>query len=243
MFCTSCGSPVTKPGKFCAQCGAELTENSAAEPPPPPPPPPEWAALPPPPPPPLDDAPPPAPPVAGNRRGRKLIFGLVGLAAVVALAAGTVVAWPQISEQLGINKGSPAPASSVTAEPTGEFTGEPSEEPSGEPSEEPTPPPTEEPTPEPTPETSFWTAGYADPEDAIDEFVSNGGFVYGGPCDTATSGDYCSGLVKTVGQGRVYALGPLASEVEVWVLLRQVDGSWYVVGLASAADGSPAPWD
>jgi hypothetical protein len=234
MFCSSCGAPVAKPGKFCATCGAELAASSAVAPPPPPPPP-EWADLPPPPPPPLDDAPPPPPrPAAGGSRS-KVMIGLVGLVAVVALAAGTVLAWPQISEQIGITKSSPAPDSSAATASTVEPSVESSDEPTGEPSEPP--------TPEPTPTTSFWTSGHPEPQDAIAEFISSGGFVYGGPCETATSGDYCSSLVATVGQGQVYGLGRLASEVEVWILLRQVDGNWYMVGLASAADGSPAPWD
>jgi hypothetical protein len=241
MFCQSCGAKIEKASKFCAECGATLAPDAA---PPPPPPPPEWADLPPPPPPPLDEVPPPPPSASAGRRGGSLgmIVRLVGLAAVLALVAGIVLTWPRISEQLGINASSPEPTPAATDQATEAPAGEPSEEPTGEPSDDPTPAPTEEPTPEPTPEPSYWTSGHPDPDEAIQEFIVSQGFTYGGPCETASSGDYCSTFVGDVGPDLVYAVGPLESEAEVWVLLHQVDGEWYVANLASAADGSPAPW-
>jgi hypothetical protein len=240
MFCQSCGAKIEKASKFCAECGATLAPDA----PPPPPPPPEWADLPPPAPPPLDEIPPPPPSVSAGRRGGSLgmIVRLVGLAAVLALVAGIVLTWPRISEQLGINAGSPEPTSEATDQTTEAPTGEPSQEPTGEPSDDPTPAPTEKPTPKPTPEPSYWTSGHPDPDEAIREFIVSQGFTYGGACETASSGDYCSSFVGDVASDLVYAVGPLQSEVEVWVLLRQVDGQWYVADLASAAGGSPAPW-
>jgi hypothetical protein len=181
------------------------------------------------------------PGAAGAKASPKILLRLIGLAAIVALVAGAVLAWPQISKKLGVNQGSPAPGSPVaSAGPTAK----PTEEPSVEPSDEPTEAPTEEPTAEPTPAVSFWTEGYSNPDDAIKEFVIDEGFIYGGPCDTApSSADYCSAFISTITQGRIYALGPIASEAEVWLLLRQIEGDWRVVGLAPAAEGSPAPWD
>jgi cell wall-associated NlpC family hydrolase len=171
-----------------------------------------------------------------------MIVRLVALAALLALVAGIVLAWPQISGQLGINASSPESTPATNGQATGFPSGEASEAPTGEPSDDPTPAPTEAPTPDPTPEPSFWTSGHPDPDNAIEEFIAGQGFTYGGACETASSGDYCSMFVADAGTDLVYAVGPLESEAEVWVLLHQIEGDWYVADLASAADGSPAPW-
>jgi hypothetical protein len=183
------------------------------------------------------------PGAAGAKAGPRALLGLAGLLLILALVGGTVLAWPQISDRIGLSQSSPeatGAAESASTDPSGEAT----EEPSVEPSEEITMAPTEEPTPEPTPEPSFWTDGYADPEGAIEQFVTDRGFFYGGPCESAApSAGYCSSFVATIGQGSVYAVGPISSEAEAWVLLREVGGLWYVVDLASAGEGSPPPWD
>ena len=49
--------------------------------------------------------------------------------------------------------------------------------------------------------------------------------------------------MSNVSNGRVYAIGAPGSEPEVWVLMRQVGTEWYMVDVASAAAGSPAPWN
>lgn len=176
---------------------------------------------------------------AGATASPKMLLRLVGLAAIAALVGGVILGWPQISKQLGIAQASPSAGSAATPTASPEI----SEEPSGEPSESPTEEPTEELTAEPSPTASFWTDGHPTPEEALEQFVTDQGYIYGGPCDTAPLAvDYCSAFISTVTEGRIYALGGPASEAEVWVLVRQIDGSWYVVDLASAADGSPAPW-
>jgi hypothetical protein len=88
------------------------------------------------------------------------------------------------------------------------------------------------------------TSGYSTPELAINQFVDDNGYTYGGDCASATvAADFCSSFVSNVSNGRVYAVGAPASEAEVWVLMRQVGAQWYVADVASAAASSPAPWN
>jgi hypothetical protein len=239
MNCPNCGTPVEKPGKFCAECGAPLAATTSPA---------DWSKLPPPPPPDLAlSAPPPPPaPAAGGSRGGRLLLILAGLVVVAVVAGGVVAGWPQISKQLGLAAASPS-APAATASPSPSESPGPLESPGPTPiastTIEPTASPTAAETESPSPVPSALTSGYATPELAIEQFVSDQGYAYGGDCASASSGaDYCSSLASTLTDGRVYGLGGLASEVEVWVLLRQIDGQWYVVGTAPAGGGSPAPW-
>jgi hypothetical protein len=233
MNCPNCGTLVEKPGKFCAECGAPLAATT---------PPADWSKLPPPPPPDLAlSAPPPPPaPSGGGSRGRRLYLPLALLLAVGVAGGGLLAGWPQISRQLGLAAAS-ASAPAATASPS------PTESPSptltASPTLEPAASPTDTPTESPSLAPSALTSGYATPELAIGQFVSDQGYAYGGDCASPSSGaDYCSSLVSTLTEGRVYGVGGVASEVEVWALLRQIDGQWFVVDTASAAAGSPAPW-
>jgi hypothetical protein len=164
---------------------------------------------------------------------------LVGVIVLAALVIGGVAAWPQISKQIGGNTGSPT-AAVPTALP-GESTAAPTEAPI-----QTTAPsiglPTVEPTAPPTPSGTFWTGGYSSPELAMNQLVTDEGYTYGGDCMTVSSDvDYCSSKVGTVSSGVVYAIGSPGSEAEVWALLVQVNGKWYVADAASAADSPPWP--
>jgi hypothetical protein len=161
---------------------------------------------------------------------------LTALAAivVVAIAGGGIFELSQNSRRTGAAPASapatsaPAASAPATTAPATAFA-------------TPTETTTAEPTSTPTPAASFWTRGYSTPELAIDQFVNDQGYVYGGDCRTAPkSADYCSTSVGKVTSGTVYALGGIGAKAEVWVLLRKVGGKWYVVDVVSAA--SPPPW-
>lgn len=165
-------------------------------------------------------------PVASNT-----LLPIVAVIAVVAIVGG-VVAWPQISKQINGGKSSPTiglVTPRPTAAPTAVPTGKPTKTPSAKPSTA------------PTPAGSFYTSGYSTPELAINQFVSDQGYSYGGDCSTASSGsDYCSSHVSDGSSGSVYAIGGLGSEAEVWALMRHIGGKWYVADVAKAT-ASP-PW-
>jgi hypothetical protein len=194
------------------------------------------------------------PGTAGSSASSQAIVPVLGVVLVVALAGGAIYGWPQISKQLGGAKGSPSvaltsptPTAEVTEAPTETPTEAPTETPTEAPTETPTEAPTEAPTETPTeaptPVESFLTSGYSTPELAINQFVGDQNYTYGGDCaSAAASADYCSSFVSDVSNGHVYSIGAPGSEAEVWVLMRQVSGQWYMVDIASAAAGSPAPW-
>ena len=174
------------------------------------------------------------PGAAGSSASSQAIVRLLGVVLIVALAGGVIYGWPQISKQIGGAKNSP---SVVYATPTARGTA------SAQPTEAPTEAPTTTPTTAPTPAGSFMTSGYSTPELAINQFVNDQGYTYGGDCASATSSvDYCSSFVSDISNGRVYTIGGSALEAEVWVLMRNVDTNWYMVDIASASAGSPAPW-
>jgi hypothetical protein len=106
--------------------------------------------------------------------------------------------------------------------------------------------PTTQPTSGQTHAGSYLTSGYSTAGLAIDQYVTdqNKAFVYGGDCSTAdASSDFCSALQDQVAGGTVYALGPTNSEAVVLLLLRQVDGQWYVVDDSAAGGSVPATWN
>jgi len=185
------------------------------------------------------------PGIAGSSVDSRAIVRLFGAALVVALVGGLIYGWPQISKQLGgatsspsVALTSPTPTAEVTAPPP-----TPTAEVTAPPTAPPTEAPTAPPTAPPTPAGSFMTDGYSTPELAINQFVTDNGYTYGGDCASATVGsDYCSSFVSNVSNGRVYGVGAPASEPIGWVLMRQVGTDWYMVDTASAAAGSPAPW-
>jgi hypothetical protein len=169
------------------------------------------------------------PGAAGSPAGSKTLMPIIGVIVVIALLGGAIVAWPQLSNQINGSKSSPSVVI-VTPKPTVAPTGKPTKTPSAKPSTA------------PTPAGSFYTSGYSTPELAINQFVHDQGYSYGGDCDTASSGsDYCSSHVSDGSSGSVYAVGGLGSEAEVWVLMRKISGKWYMVDVAKAT-ASP-PWD
>lgn len=182
------------------------------------------------------------PGTAGSSASSQAIIPVLGVVLVVALAGGLIYGWPQISKQFGGTKSSPS-VLFASPTPTAEVTVAPTETPTETPTEAPTETPTEAPTAAPTPAQSFLTSGYSTPELAINQFVDDQGYTYGGDCSSAAaSADYCSSFVSDVSNGHVYSIGAPGSEAEVWALMRQVDGQWYMADVASASAGSPAPW-
>ena len=173
------------------------------------------------------------PGVAGSPTGSKTLMPLLGAIVLVAVVGGVIFEWPQVSKQLNGGKSSPS-VPFVTFAPT--------DIPTAEPSLEPTEAPTAEPSSAPTPAASFYTSGYSTPELAINQFVTDNGFSYGGDCNSATaSADYCSSFVSSGTSGSVYALGPPGSDAEGWVLLRQIGGKWYMADTAEA--GTSPSWN
>jgi hypothetical protein len=163
------------------------------------------------------------PRLAGAGAGSQLNM-LIGLAVIAAIAVGAVIAWPQIQKQINGNDATPAV---VFATPSGGGQA--------------TTAPTSKATAAPTAGASFMTRGYGTPEEAINQWVTDQNYTYGGDCDSAPSGsDYCSAKVDELDSGVVYAIGGLASEAEVWVLVELSGGKWYVADVASAS-GTP-PW-
>jgi len=135
------------------------------------------------------------------------------------------------------------PALSVTGEPTETVTEAPTEAtevPTETVTEAPTETVTDAPTAGPTAAGSFLTGGYSTPELAINQFVVDQGFTFDGDCATAEGTGYCSAAGDKVGNGVIYGVGLVGSDPEVWMLMRQVNGKWYVVDVA-AATSSP-PW-
>jgi hypothetical protein len=163
---------------------------------------------------------------AGAGSGSQLNM-LIGLIAIAAIAVGAVIAWPQIQKQInGSNaSGATPPIVFVTPSDGGRATAAP----------------TKKATPAPTAATSFMTRGYSTPEQAMNQWVTDQGYTYGGDCASASDTDYCSSMVKKLDNATVYAVGGLNSEAEVWVLLEFAGGKWYVSDVASTTDGSP-PW-
>jgi hypothetical protein len=145
---------------------------------------------------------------------------LLGLIAIVAIVGGLVLAWPTISKQLNGSNPTPpivfvTPSAGTHATPRGGTA---------------------------TVAPSFLTRGYSTPEKAIGQWVMDQSFSYGGDCvsSSATEG-YCSAMVDKLQTGVVYAVGGIGSEAEMWVLLVQRDGSWYVADVALVSAGS-YPW-
>jgi MFS family permease len=164
------------------------------------------------------------PGAAGAPARSNTMMPLVAVIAVVAIVGG-IVAWPQISKQINGDKSSPS-------------IGLGTHGPTAEPTEAPTP----KTTTAPTPAGSFYTRGYATPELAINQFVVDQKYTYGGDCTSPKSGtNYCSSYVSDVSSGSVYAIGGIDSEAEVWALMRKIGGKWYMVDVAKAT-ASP-PWD
>ena len=185
--------------------------------------------------------------------GSPTVMPLVGAIAVVAIVAGVVFAAPQISKQLNGSKSSPVASATLdlskfpTASPSDSQTAAPTDSPSDSPTQKPTSKPTKAPTAKPskapTPAGSFYTSGYSTPELAMNQFVDDQGYTYGGACTSPVAGaDYCSSFLKSGASGSVYAIGSPGSAAEVWVLLRKISGKWYMVDVVTASAATTPPW-
>jgi hypothetical protein len=150
---------------------------------------------------------------------------LIGLAAIAAIVVGVVIAWPQIQKQIDGNNGGNATPPIVFVTPSGGHA---------------TAAPTNKATAAPTAGTSFMTRGYATAEQAMNQWVTDQGYTYGGDCADASGTDYCSSMVDELENATVYAVGGLNSEAEMWVLVQFSGGKWYVADVASAS--APPPW-
>jgi hypothetical protein len=168
-------------------------------------------------------------PVASPARPSPVLPALVAMV-IVALAAGGVYAASQKPSGAGPNglpSGGPTFALGLpTVSPTG-------------------PDLTPAPTPAATP-VSALTDGYSSPDFAIEQYVTDqsSSFIYGGDCTSPTEGaNFCSIVVDKLNGGNVYAVGPIASEPQALLLLRAVDGRWYVIADASPAEPYPSAWN
>ncbi len=177
---------------------------------------------------------------AGATVGSRTLLGLTAVAAAGMLMAAATLVWPQLSgaEVPAVAAASASPAAPSTPLPS--TTAQASPAPA---SAAPTGQASSSVAPSQAPESTFLTAGYPSPEQAISQFVSDQGYTYAGPCGAAiASSDYCSQFIGSSLPGRVYAIGGMSSEADVWLLLRQSGSQWFVVEAASASNGSPPPW-
>jgi hypothetical protein len=167
-------------------------------------------------------------PVASPARPN-LVMPAIVAALVVALAGGGVYA---LSQNSGVG-----PNASPSSGPSFAV---------GNPTDGPTSEPSAEATPGPTHSFSALTSGYSTPELAIGQYVTDQGpaFVYGGDCASPSAGaNFCSVFIEKLPGGNVCAVGPIASEAQAMLLLRQVDGLWYVIADADPNGALPSSWN
>ena len=166
---------------------------------------------------------------AGAAAGSQMLTRVIVLVALVAVGGAGIYALSHNSNANGRPLVTPTIVSvTPTSAPTGATTPAPTEA------------PTAGVTVAPTPAGSFITRGYSTPELAINQFVTDNSYSYGGDCSLGASGaDYCSTLVSKVADGSIYALGPLAAEADGYVLVRNVAGNWYLVDQAPATTAPP----
>ena len=170
----------------------------------------------------LASKPAPAGSKAGSTQGLARVIAVV-LVAAVALGAGAYL--------LSQNNKPSGPGASGSLGPSG-ATEQPSKSPSGTP------------TATPGSSPSFLTAGYATPEEAIQDYVSQHSVTYAGDCASSGAGDYCSTLNSSISESQaVYIVGPFAGEAVAWLLLEKTnDGQWHVLDQKPFTGSTTSPW-
>jgi len=153
---------------------------------------------------------------------------LARVIAVVLIAAVVLGAGAYLLSQ---NNKPSGPGASGSLGPSG-ATQQPSKSPSGAP------------TATPGSSPSFLTAGYATPEEAIQDYVSQHSVTYAGDCASSGAGDYCSTLNSSISESQaVYIVGPFGGEAVAWLLLEKTnDGQWHVLDQKPFTGSTTSPW-